>query len=150
MTESFGGYELSSLERELIDLLRADARQPVAQLAKTLGVSRLTVQKHMQRLQHKQVIQGFTLRLHPSYLGRQIVAQMLIATDQKRMGAVVRSLEKIAVIRSVYSISGEYDLVADLAADTTAALDSAMDQVSAIEGVKRTHSSMLLAQKIHR
>jgi len=150
MSESFYGAKLSTLERELIALLQADARQPVAQLAKTLGVSRLTVQKHMQRLQHKQVIQGFTLRLHPNYLGRQIVAHMLIATDQKRMGAVVRSLEVISVIRSVYSISGEYDLVADLAADSTAELDDAMDQVSAIEGVERTHSSMLLAQKIHR
>lgn len=150
MSESYGGYELSALERELIERLQADARQPVAQLAKALGVSRLTVQKHMQRLQSMEVIQGFTLRLHPSYLGRRINARMLIATDQKYMGAVVRSLEKIAVIRSVYSISGEYDLVADLAADSTEVLDTAMDQVSAIEGVSRTHSSMLLAQKIQR
>jgi len=150
MSELFGGYELSSLERELIELLQADARQPIAQLAKTLSVSRLTVQKHLQRLQDKHVVQGFTLRLHPSYLGRRIVAQMLIATDQKQMGAVVRSLEKIMVIRSVYSVSGEYDLVAELAADSTAELDAAMDQVSAIEGVNRTHSSMLLAQKLHR
>lgn len=150
MSESFSGYELSPLEHELIELLQADARQPVVQLAKALNVSRLTVQKHLQRLQDKQVIQGFTLRLHPSFLGRRIVAQVLIDTDQKYMGAVVRSLEKILVIRSVYSISGEYDLVAELAADSTTELDIAMDQISAIEGVKRTHSSMLLAQKLRR
>lgn len=150
MSESFGGYALSPLERELIVLLQADARQPVVQLAKTLKVSRLTVQKHIQRLQHRQVIQGFTLRLHPRYLGRRIVAQMLIATDQRRMAEVVRCLDKVAAIRSVYSISGEYDLVVELAEESTAALDVAMDQVSVIEGITRTHSSILLAQKICR
>ena len=141
---------LSPLEQELIALLRLNARLPVAHLAKTLGVSRLTVQKHMQRLQQQEVIQGFTLLLHPSYLGREVVAHMLIATDQKLMGPVVRSLEKITAIRNLYSISGEYDLVAELATHSTSALDEAMDSVSATAGIERTHSSILLAQKINR
>jgi len=122
----------------------------VSDLAKRLGVSRLTVQNHMQQLERKKVIQAYTVKLHDEFLGQQIAAHMLIATDQKLIGPVVRELEKITEIHSLSSISGEYDLVAQLKAPSTTQLDTAMDRVTQVKGVLRSHSSVLLSQKIAR
>jgi len=106
--------------------------------------------QQLQQLERQKIIQGYTVKLHDAYLGRQIGAHMLIATDQKQIGPVVRALEKIAEIHSLYSISGEYDLVAELRAPSTSELDEAMDRVTQISGVLRSHSSVLLSKKIGR
>jgi len=142
--------ELSVLDRKLVRLLSQNARASVSDLAKALGVSRLTVQNHMQQLERRKVIQGYTVTLNEDCVSKEIAAYMLIATDQKQLGTVVRALEKIEQIYSLFSISGEYDLVAELRAGTTASLDSAMDQVSQVNGVLRSHSSVLLSKKFQR
>ncbi len=140
----------SKLDQKLLALLTENARLTVSELAKRLGASRLTVQNHMQKLERQKVIQGYTVKLDQAFLQQQVAAHMLIATDQKLIGPVVRALEKITEIHSLYSISGEYDLVAELRAASTAQLDEAMDRVTQITGVLRSHSSVLLAQKINR
>ena len=45
---------ISPKDEELIALLRVDARQPVASLARKLGLSRTTVQSRMERLQRSE------------------------------------------------------------------------------------------------
>lgn len=141
---------LSELDRKLLALLSDNSRSTVSDLAKRLGVSRLTVQNHMQQLERQKVIQAYTVKLHDEFLGQQIAAHMLIATDQKLIGPVVRELEKITEIHSLSTISGEYDLVAELKAPSTTQLDMAMDRVTQVKGVVRSHSSVLLSQKIAR
>ncbi len=141
---------VSDFDQKLLALLTAHARFTVSELAKRLGASRLTVQNHMQQLERQKVIQGYTVKLHQAFLGQQVAAHMLIATDQKLIGPVVRALDKITEIHSLYSISGEYDLVAELRASSTTQLDEAMDKVTQIAGVLRSHSSVLLAQKLSR
>lgn len=143
-------FNLSELDQKLVALLTVNARLSVSELAKRLGVSRLTVQNHMQQLERQKIIQAYTLKLHDEFLGKQIAAHMLIATDQKQIAPVVRALEKINEIHSLSSISGEYDLVAELRAPSTTELDVAMDRVTQISGVLRSHSSVLLSKKISR
>lgn len=142
--------ELSVLDRKLVRLLSQNARTSVSDLAKMLGVSRLTVQNHMQQLERRGIIRGYTVTLSDEFVNSQVAAYMLIATDQKLLGPVVRALEKIEQIYSLSSISGEYDLIAELRAETTTSLDRAMDQVSQVQGVLRSHSSVLLSKKFER
>jgi len=143
-------HNIGELDKKLLELLLENARTSVSQLAKQLGVSRLTVQSHMSHLERSKVIQGYTLRWHESFLGQQISAHILIATDQKLIGKIVRALEKISVIKSLSSISGEFDLVAQLKATSTQELDEAMDAMTQIAGVTRTQTSVLLSKKFER
>ncbi len=143
-------HNIGELDKKLLELLLENARTSVSQLAKQLGVSRLTVQSHMSQLERSKVIQGYTLRWHESFLGQQISAHILIATDQKLIGKIVRALEKISVIKSLSSISGEFDLVAQLKAASTQELDEAMDAMTQITGVTRTQTSVLLSKKFER
>ena len=54
---------LNAKDEELINVLRANAREPVASLARKLGVSRTTVQDRLKRLEEQGVIAGYTLKL---------------------------------------------------------------------------------------
>ncbi len=143
-------HNIGELDKKLLVLLIDNARASVSHLAKQLGVSRLTVQSHMTQLEHGGVIKGYTLLWHQEFLEQQISAHILIATDQKRIAQIVRALEKITVIKSLSSISGEFDLVAQLKAPSTQELDEAMDSMAQIVGVERTQTSILLSKKFER
>jgi len=56
---------MDDIDRQLIGLLRNDARASVASLAKKLGVARGTVQNRMARLAANGTILGYTVRLKP-------------------------------------------------------------------------------------
>ncbi len=57
---------MDNQDLRLIALLREDARMPVAQIAKQLGVSRGTVQNRIDRLVAQRVLLGFTVRTTPN------------------------------------------------------------------------------------
>ena len=58
---------LDKLDHLLVAKLREDARAPVAQLARSLGVSRTTVQSRIARLERLQVIRGYSVRVAESF-----------------------------------------------------------------------------------
>lgn len=141
---------LSELDQRLLALLTENSRASVTQLAQKLGVTRLTVQTHMERLERDRIIQGYTVHWDEGFLRRQVAAHILIAADQKQLPVLVKALVKISELKSLYSISGEYDLVAELRADSTEVLDQAMDRMTQIPGVLRTLTSVLLSKKFER
>jgi DNA-binding Lrp family transcriptional regulator len=53
-------------------------------------------------------------------------------------------------LRQLASVSGEFDYMALLRADTTARLDALLDEIREIEGVLRTNSSVVLALRVDR
>ncbi len=54
---------MDDLDHRLIAALRVDGRAPLSELAKSLGVSRGTVQNRLDRLIASDVILGFTVRV---------------------------------------------------------------------------------------
>ena len=55
--------QITPKDEELLALLKADSREPVAALARKLGLSRTTVQDRLARLREAGVIAAFTIRL---------------------------------------------------------------------------------------
>jgi DNA-binding Lrp family transcriptional regulator len=53
---------MDNTDRQLIALLRDNARTPVMTLAKKLKVARATVQNRLARLEEQGIIMGYTIR----------------------------------------------------------------------------------------
>lgn len=141
---------MDKLDQRLLDLLLQNSRLSVTELAKQLHVTRATVQEHMRRLERNRIIQAYTVQLNPEHLKRQVSANVLIAADQKKLVQVARQLEQLSPVRALYSISGQYDLLATVQEQTTEALDNAIDSMVLIEGVQRTLTSIILSKKFER
>ena len=58
---------MDSVDEELLIRLRANARTPIAELARGLGLSRTTVQSRLARLERSGVIAGYAVRLAEAY-----------------------------------------------------------------------------------
>jgi DNA-binding Lrp family transcriptional regulator len=73
-----------------------------------------------------------------------------ITLQPKRSRDVLARLQKIPELLQLSSVSGEFDYIAVLRADTTARLDVLLDEIGEIEGVHKTTTSVVLALRIDR
>lgn len=136
---------LDDLDRRLIALLRADSRTPAAVLAKSLKVSRGTVQNRVDRLLSRGFIQGFTVKTRPDVAANRVRAIMSIAIEGERSTAVVASLKGFPEVAAVHTTNGRWDLIAELDVETLAAFSTTLDSVRQIAGIAATETSILLA-----
>lgn len=141
---------LDTLDRRLIALLQADARTSTADLARQLGVARTTVLARLARLEKQSVIVGYTVRLGQDEGGHGVEAYVGITTQPKSGALVTQRLASIPELRQLCSVSGEFDYLALLRAETPARLDALLDEIGGIDGVIKTTTSVVLARRIDR
>jgi DNA-binding Lrp family transcriptional regulator len=141
---------IDHLDRRLIQLLQANARESTAALARKLGVARTTVVARLARLESSGQIVGYTARLGGNAAGRSVQAFVGITVSPKSGREVIKRLTELPELRQLASVSGEFDYMALLRADTTARLDALLDEIGEIEGVLRTNSSVVLALRVDR
>ena len=137
--------KLDKLDRDLISLLRADARTSVVKLARLLGVSRATVQNRMNRLARDDVIIGYTVLLRAEAEGSLVRALMSIATENRKEPAIIRELRGLPSVVALHHTTGRWDLIAELRTDTLASFNQVVGQIRLIDGVTSTESNLLLA-----
>jgi DNA-binding Lrp family transcriptional regulator len=141
---------MDDIDRRLIDALRADARAPAARLARGLGLSRTTVQSRLERLERQGVITGYTLRLSETHERGQIHAYVLMTVSHKHSAPVFAAIRRLAAVRRLQSVSGPFDLIAEVVTPTVTEMDQMIDALGALEGVERTTSTIVLSTKIDR
>ncbi|KAA3514394.1 Lrp/AsnC family transcriptional regulator [Agrobacterium rosae] len=141
---------MSEKDRALLSLLADNARMPVAELARKLGLSRTTVQARIERLEADGVIAGYGIKLSDAYLSGLVRAHVLITIAPKALAGVTAALAAIKEVTTLHSVSGSFDLIAILAAPSIADLDRLIDGIGALDGVERTLSSVILSTRISR
>lgn len=139
-----------ALDRDLINLLQANARESVANLARKLGVARTTIVARLARLEADGVVVGYTVRLGSDAIDRGIEAYVGITISAKSQIEVTRRLKRLPELRQLASVSGEFDYMAVLRAPTTMRLDALLDEIGLIDGVIKTTTSVVLSLRIDR
>lgn len=141
--------QLDETDRTLIATLAENARLPVADLARRLGLARTTVQARLDRLEARGAIAGYTLKrgsaLHPA-----LRATVLISVEPRATAAVLSRLKSLTSVETVHTTSGRFDMIATLSADTTEALDHTLDTIGEAKGVKASESLIHLSTRIDR
>lgn len=134
-----------ALDRELLALLRENARMPAAQLARRLGIARATVQNRIARLELAGTITGYTVRVSTPVQDSTIRALMMVAVEGNHMDAVVRMLRGDPAVTAIHSTNGRWDIVAELRAENLEDFDRVLVRVRSIKGVLNTETSLLLS-----
>ena len=136
---------MDDTDRQLIGLLRNDARASVASLAKALNVARGTVQNRMARLAASGTILGYTVRLKPDIGVERIRAFMTVAVEGNQVDGVIKALRGEPAVAALHSTNGRWDIVAELRADSLEEFDRVLARVRLIEGISQTETSLLLS-----
>lgn len=137
-------------DRKLLGLLRQNARASVTDLAKAMHVSRSTLQSRMAKLEELGVIRGYTVQLGGEYAANQVEAHVSVKVHQKLTARTNSELEQISQVCQLFSVSGEYDLIAIVQAQSLEELSRVLDDIGNLEGVERTNSAVVLETRFRR
>jgi DNA-binding Lrp family transcriptional regulator len=150
LTATFGEPTMDDLDEHLLARLRDNARAPVAELARALGLSRTTVQSRLARLERSGVIAGYAVKLSEAQEAGRIHAFIMLTVEPKQAAAVTAALKRMPGVRRLQSVSGPSDMIASVEASGVAEMDALIDEIGALRGVERTNSSIVLATKFDR
>jgi DNA-binding Lrp family transcriptional regulator len=139
------GRTMDDKDRQLIALLRQNARLPIAALAQTLGVSRGTVQNRITRLTARGTIQGFTVRVRADAEPARIRAITMIAVEGERSDRIIKHLRGFPEIAAVHTTNGRWDMVLELNTENLEAFDLALQRIRQIRGISGSETSLLLS-----
>ena len=138
-------YLYDSVDKELLAILRTDARASVSKIAKLLHVSRGTVQNRLDRLISSGAILGFTVRAHDELENDVVKAIMLIEVVGKSTTQVINKLRGIPQLHKLHTTNGAWDLVAEIRASNLSSFDKVLRDVRTIDGVLNSETSLLLS-----
>jgi DNA-binding Lrp family transcriptional regulator len=136
--------DVDDLDRQLISLLRDNARSTVAALAKKLRVARGTVQNRLAKLERDGTINGYTVKLKPDVEANQIRAVMTVAVEGNRTQSVLRTLRGEPGVVALHSTNGRWDFVAELSVENLQEFDRLIARISLCEGVSKSETNLLL------
>lgn len=138
------------LDRDLLALLQANARASTADLARQLGTARTTVLARLGRMEREGVIAGYTVRLGQDLRDLGLQAFVGITVSPKAGRDVVRKLERMPEVRQLCAVSGEFDYVVLLRAESALRMNTLLDEMGNFDGVVKTTTSVALEWKIDR
>ena len=141
---------MDDLDRNILGLLGADARMSVATLARRLKVARSTIQARLERLESSGIIAGYTLKLGEEARQGRLRASVLLTIEPRAQAAILSRLKSIPEVERVFTTSGRFDLLMQIAAPNTQQLDTVLDQIGALTGVKSSESLIHLSTRIDR
>jgi DNA-binding Lrp family transcriptional regulator len=141
---------MDDLDRALIAQLQADARQSLAVLARKLKVARTTVQSRLERLETMGAIAGYTVKLGDAAQKPMIRASVLVAIEPRNQAAILSRLRAMPEIERAFTTSGRFDLLLQVGAPTTAVLDTVLDAIGGLPGVRSSESLIHLTTRIDR
>jgi len=136
---------MDTTDRRLLSLLRDNARMSVAAMAKSLGVSRGTVQNRLARLEADGTVLGYTVRLRNAADDERIRAFMTVAVEGNRTDEVLKALRGDPAVCALHTTNGRWDIVAELRTESLEAVDKVLGRIRLIDGISSTETSLLLS-----
>jgi Lrp/AsnC family transcriptional regulator for asnA, asnC and gidA len=133
-----------STEDRILAVLEEDAQASYADIAARAGVSKPTVRKYIDELEHDGVITGYSADIDPKKLSNRSIALVGIEVESGRYVEAVRAIESLTEIETLYSSSGDHMLMAEVRAPDGDAVGTVIsDKILPLDGVTAAHPSFL-------
>ncbi len=140
---------MTALESQVLEILREDCRLPLEKIAVMTGVSAEEVAETVRSLEENKVILRYAPIVNWDKTDRERVEAMIEVrvTPQREMGfdAVARRIYAFDEVKSVYLMSGNYDLLVLVEAPTLKELALFVSQkLSVLDSVTGTATAFVL------
>ncbi len=137
---------LDDKDLKLLDLLRADARLSLKALAAKVGIARSSLRERMARLEAEGVIRGYRADIAAPTPG--VSAYLFVRLKRTPALDLIGVLQDVPEVRGCASLTGDIDLLLEIAADTTERVNAVRDRVAAHPAVADVTTSIVLNRNI--
>lgn len=138
--ESVGGYALDKLDVEILRIIQSNARLSNVDIANALKTSEATVRRRIHALMDRGIIKGFMAKIDHGQLRRKVRIHLALDVSSDKADDVAEALLSRPETCSLYRSLGQYNLMCELLMNDMASVQSFIDEISSMEGVKKTNS----------
>ncbi len=133
-------------DQKIIEYLKEDSRESFVDIGKKLKLSESAVRRRVKNLVTNGTIKKFTLEIGEENTTSAIV---LVSVDSATDTSKVSSkLAKLDGVKTVYEITGQYDITTIISAETITEINSSIDALRKIPGVVDTNTVIILKKVI--
>ncbi|RRJ30388.1 Lrp/AsnC family transcriptional regulator [Halocatena pleomorpha] len=136
---------MDTLDREILNILRRDARTPYTKIAAMVDTSEGTVRNRVDRLEDTGVIERFTVSTRTGNV--KAMVEISVAVDVNTT-AVSECMADWDEVDFVWQVSGEEDIVLVVDAADTRGVNDLITKARGLEEVKSTKTRLILEERL--
>ncbi len=134
------------VDEKIIEYLKENSRESFVDIGKKLKLSESAVRRRVKNLLGGGTIKKFTLELGEENATSAIVLVSVdSATDTSKVSI---KLAKLEGVKTVYEITGQYDITVIISAATIVEINNSIDALRKIPGVVDTNTVIILKKVI--
>ena len=134
---------MDELDREILDILRRDARTPYTEIADEVGTSEGTIRNRVESMVEAGVIERFTVATRTG----NVKAMIEISVDvDVHTGGLTEGMADWDRVDFVWQVSGEEDIVLVVDTVDTGGLNDLISRVREMDEVSATKTRLILEQ----
>lgn len=132
---------MDAIDAQIVDMLRANARLPLKTIAGAVNLARSSVRDRISRLETAGVIRGYHAKIaNGAELSAVLQLKLARTPDPVVVAAVVGAPE----VRRCYSLTGDVDLLVEIAAPDTERLNAVRDRIAGLPDVVEVTTAFVL------
>ncbi|WP_137285346.1 Lrp/AsnC family transcriptional regulator [Halorussus salinisoli] len=136
---------MDELDREILAILRRDARKPYTEIAEEVGTSEGTVRNRVERMTDEGVIERFTVTTRTGNVKAMIELDVAVDVNTSILGERVADWKQVDF---VWQVSGEEDIVLVVDAADTQSVNQLISKARELEEVVNTKTRLILDEKL--
>lgn len=128
-------------DEEILEILEQDGRISFTEVAEKVDVSEGTVRNRIEKMQETGVIEKFTVEISTEGSNAVVMVELETGRDIEKV------LEDFPDSIKILEVAGDYDLVLRIERKSNREINSLLDSIRSISGVKDTETYMVLNQR---
>ena len=130
------------IDERILEILRKDSRESFVEIGKKLKLSESAIRRRVKTMVDGKIIERFTIQEGEINSTSAIV---LISVDSSIDTSKVSSkLTKLDAVKTVYEITGQYDISVIIRASTINEINICIDELRKIPGIIDTNTVIIL------
>ena len=136
---------MDELDREILAILRRDARTPYTEIAAEVNTSEGTVRNRVERLIADGIIERFTVATRTGNIKAMIEIGVAVDVDTND---IAENIAGWHAVDFVWQVSGEEDIVVVVDAEDTSRVNELITNARNLDEVIRTKTRLILEERL--
>jgi Lrp/AsnC family transcriptional regulator, leucine-responsive regulatory protein len=100
---------MDDIDRRILEILRRNARAPVTEIARIVGLSTAPVSRRIERMETNGSIQGYTTLVDEQRAGALVAFTEVRLAGSTETGTIEQIVREIPEVQAFYTIAGDPD-----------------------------------------
>ncbi|WP_175906727.1 MULTISPECIES: Lrp/AsnC family transcriptional regulator [Burkholderia] len=122
--------ELDRLDISIIEALQENARMPLSEVGRRIGLSQPATSERVKRLEERGIIAGYTARIDPAALGLGMMAIIRLRTTHEQIKPALSAFAGMPHVIEVHRMTGEDCFLLKVLVPTPGQLETIVDAIA--------------------